>query len=377
MTATLVLDGVSKDYGPVRAVQALDLGIEAGEIVALLGSSGCGKTSTLRMVAGFESVSEGRITLAGRRIDTLPPARRRVAMAFEGYALYPPLTVADNIGFGLKGEAAAQKRRVREIAELLEIAPLLDRKPHGLSGGQQQRASLARALARDADLHLLDEPMGQLEPQLRAVLRGRVKALVKLRGMTAVLVTHDQTEANALADRIAVMEGGVLQQYGTLDTLRDTPANLFVATFLGEPPMNALPGTVEADGVRLEGGQFLPLPEATLPPPGTAVVLGVRPHHVRLGGQGQAGVDHGSRSQAGFKGAGLDKTGLGWQATVISNHWLGDQAHVALDLDGRTVVAVSHTRVAAAQGSPIPIAVARGGAHLFDAARGAALLHGA
>ena len=382
MTATLRLDRVSKIYGKMRAVHSLDLGIEAGEIVALLGSSGCGKTSTLRMVAGFEEVSEGSITLAGRRIDTLPPAKRRVAMAFEGYALYPPLTVADNIGFGLKGEAAAQKRRVREIAELLEIAPLLHRKPQGLSGGQQQRASLARALARDADLHLLDEPMGQLEPQLRAVLRGRVKALVKQRGLTAVLVTHDQTEANAMADRIAVMEGGVLQQYGTLDTLRDTPANLFVATFLGEPPMNALPGKIEAGeigageigpgeigpggigpggigvgGVRLEGGKFWALPDAALPKPGTAVVLGVRPHHVRLG-EGEPGVQD-------------------WRGSVISNHWLGDQAHVALDVGGRMVVAVSHNRVAASPGSTIPLGIARGGVHLFDAAGGAALLHGA
>ena len=348
---TLQLDNVSKHYGPVRAVQSLDLGIEPGEIVALLGSSGCGKTSTLRMVAGFESVSEGQITLAGRRIDSLPPAKRGVAMAFEGYALYPPLTVADNIGFGLKGDAAETRRRVRKIADLLEISPLLDRKPQRLSGGQQQRASLARAMARDADLHLLDEPMGQLEPQLRAVLRGRVKALIKERGMTAVLVTHDQTEANAMADRIAVMEAGVLQQYGSPAELRDRPSNLFVATFLGEPPMNALPARVEGEGVRLSTGQTLALPAATLPPQGRDVVLGVRPLQLRLG-DGD------------------------WTAVVVSNRWLGDEAHLALDLDGQILVAVAHARVPAPPGSPIRLGVAPGGTHLFDAATGVALLYG-
>ena len=366
---TLRLEHVSKLYGPVRAVSELDLSIDQGEIVALLGSSGCGKTSTLRMVAGFETVSEGQIELAGRRIDVLPPARRGVAMAFEGYALYPPLSIGDNIGFGLKGDAAGQRRRVSEVAELLEIGPLLSRKPQGLSGGQQQRASLARALARDADLHLLDEPMGQLEPQLRAILRGRVKSLLKQRGLTTVLVTHDQTEANAMADRIAVMEGGLLQQYGTLEELRDRPANLFVATFLGEPPMNALPASVEAGGVRLQTGQRLRLTGAALPKPGTDVVLGVRPHHIRLG-EGDAGEGEPDEAEAdGGEGE--------WQADVVSNRWLGDQAHLTLDLDGQGIVAVSHTRVAAAAGNRMPIAVANGGAHLFDAATGAALLHGA
>ncbi|GAB0117781.1 ABC transporter ATP-binding protein [Acidisoma sp. 7E03] len=353
----LELDHVSKTYGraTTRAVNDLTLGIEKGEFVALLGSSGCGKTSTLRMIGGFEGVSEGRITLGGRRIDGLPPAERRVAMAFEGYALYPPLSVEDNIGFGLTSRAGVDNRaRVRELAELLEITPILGRKPAGLSGGQQQRASLARALARDADLHLLDEPMGQLEPQLRAVLRGRVKALTKARGLTSVLVTHDQTEANAMADRIAIMEGGVLQQFGRPDELRERPANLFVATFFGEPPMNALPAVIEGDGLRLEGRGALrvALPGMPLPPPGTAVVLGLRPYAVTLG-QGE------------------------WQATVISNHWLGDEAHVALDMDGQLLIAVAHARVPVRSGSSIALGFSPRDLHLFDAASGRAILHGA
>ncbi len=358
---TLALTSLSKTYpgrhgSSVQAVRSLDLRMDKGEIVALLGSSGCGKTSTLRMIAGFESVTDGGITLAGRRIETLTPDRRRVAMAFEGYALYPPLTIEENIGFGLtargldRNEAA---KRVREMADMLEIGPILKGRPAGLSGGQQQRASLARALARDADLHLLDEPMGQLEPQLRAILRGRVKAALKARGLTAVLVTHDQTEANAMADRIAVMEAGVLQQYGAPSELRDRPANLLVATFLGEPPMNALPATVEPHGLHIDdvAEDALALPGVALPAVGSKVVLGIRPHRLHLG----AGV---------------------WRGQVISNQWLGDQAHVVLALGSRIVVAVAHQRVPVRVGETVPLGFGAEHAHLFDAASGRALAHG-
>ena len=350
---TLVLRDVSKQYGRSAkpAVRSLDLHIEDGEFVALLGSSGCGKTSTLRMIAGFEDVTGGTIELGSRRIDTLPPARRNVAMAFEAYALYPPLTVEDNIGFGLgregRGKVVDPKRRVREISDLLEIGPLLGRKPAGLSGGQAQRVSLARALARDADLHLLDEPMGQLEPQLRSVLRGRVKALTRARGLTSVLVTHDQTEANAMADRIAVMEGGVLQQFDTPASLRDRPANLFVATFFGEPPMNAMAGVVVPGGIRLTGEDrpFVDLGACELPPVGQDIVLGVRPQHLLLEREG-------------------------WQATVVSNHWLGDEAHLALDFAGRLLVAVSAVRVAAPAGSMVGVTIPAQHVHVFDAHTG-------
>lgn len=362
---TLTLSGVSKVFGrgahEVTAVRALDLDVAAGEIVALLGSSGCGKTSTLRMVAGFESVTQGTITLAGRRIERLAPAARNVAMAFEGYALYPPLTVAQNIAFGLargRGHAEAAQR-VRAMAELLEITDLLDRRPGGLSGGQQQRTSLARALARDADLHLLDEPMGQLEPQLRAVLRGRVKAEIKARGLTAVLVTHDQTEANAMADRIAVMEAGVLQQFGPAETLRTRPANLFVATFLGEPPMNVLEATLAAPGLRVDaGGETVaiplpaPLPAPSAAPPGGRVTFGVRPQHLALGEGNLAG-------------------------TVVSNQWLGDQAHVALEWAGKIWVGVAHRRVPARVGARLPFGFQAADIHLFDAGTGRALQSGA
>jgi len=249
--AALKITGVDKFYGPidrgVHAVKKLSMDIAQGEIIALLGSSGCGKTSTLRMIAGFEEVSRGQIALAGREVHTFPPVKRKVAMAFEGYSLYPPLTVRENMAFALKAAKLPQSvvdEKVAFIAKLLEIEDILGRYPSSISGGQQQRASLGRALIRDADLHLLDEPMGQLEPQLRAVLRGRIKHYIKEKGLTAILVTHDQTEANALADRIAVMEGGVLQQFDTPQMIKERPANLYTGTFVGEPPMNVFEATV-------------------------------------------------------------------------------------------------------------------------------------
>ncbi|KAB7572076.1 ABC transporter ATP-binding protein, partial [Verminephrobacter sp. Larva24] len=210
--ASLSLQDVSKIYtrkgrADNWAVKSVSMAIDDGEIIALLGSSGCGKTSTLRMIAGFESVSQGSIRIGDKTVNALAPAERNVAMAFEGYALYPPLTVYDNIAFGLlRGKVARDevRRRVRHVAELLEIADILERYPPMLSGGQQQRVSLARALVRPADLYLLDEPMSQLEPQLRALLRGRIKDYLIAHRMTSVFVTHDQTEAVALADRIAV-----------------------------------------------------------------------------------------------------------------------------------------------------------------------------
>ncbi len=365
----LSIQGVDKIYRrrgrpPVHAVRTLDMQVGSGEIVALLGSSGCGKTSTLRMIAGFEDVTSGSITLAGRRIDRLEPASRGVTMAFEGYSLYPPLTVRDNIAFALKSArlpAREVDKTVEDMARLVDIEPILDRYPSSISGGQQQRASLARALARRADLYLLDEPMGQLEPQLRAILRGRLKNLLVERGMTSIFVTHDQTEANALADRIAVMEGGILQQFADPKTLRERPANLFVATFVGEPPMNVFAATV-AVGDRVsfavdDGPVFsfssneLPLDVRDAIGGRKRATIGVRPHAVRLG----AGPN---------------------EARVVSNQWLGDQSHLAMDVAGKLMVAVSHARIAARSGDLVAFRVGAADLHIFDSDTGAAVSHG-
>lgn len=370
MSSELVLQNVDKIYGAgtVHAVKDLSFAVKPGEITALLGSSGCGKTSTLRMIAGFETVSNGSIALDGRAIHQLAPAQRGVAMAFETYSLYPPLTLAENISFALKAQrlgSADVDKRVKAMAEMLEIGDVLHKYPSSVSGGQQQRASLGRALVRKAGLYLLDEPMGQLEPQLRAVLRGRIKHYLREHNCTTILVTHDQTEANALADRIAVMEGGLLQQYATPAELKARPANLFVGTFIGEPPMNVLPVRVKNNGETidfvLEGsdGQVLSYAAGDFPEAvrqrlknDDKLVLGVRPHAVHIG-----------------------KKGL--MARVVTCQWLGDQTHIAAEIAGRTVVSVSHEQIKAAPGSSLLLRIAPQDLHIFAADSGAAIAHGA
>ncbi len=370
MTAQLHLKTVNKKYNPgtaheVHAVQDLDLEVERGEIVALLGSSGCGKTSTLRMIAGFEEVSSGEVDIDGRRIDRLAPAKRGVAMAFEGYSLYPPLTIRENIAFALKSERLRQSEvntRVEQIAALLEISDILDKHPNAISGGQQQRVSLGRALIRRADLHVLDEPMGQLEPQLRAILRGRIKHYIKEHELTAILVTHDQTEANALADRIAVMEGGLLQQYDTPENLKNRPANIFTGAFIGEPPMNLFAAVAEVVADRVD---LRLAPDIALSYPSAAfseelqqriqqdqgVMIGIRPHSVQL-------------------------TEEGLPAEVYANQWLGDQTHIAARFAGGSIVSVVHDLALPKPGDRINLSISAHDLHIFDNNTGDALSHG-
>lgn len=336
----------SRGRPAVHAVRSLNMEVQSGEIVALLGSSGCGKTSTLRMIAGFESVTFGSIALRGRRIDALPPGRRKVAMAFEGYSLYPPLTVRENIGFALKSQQLARSevaRRVETIARLVEIDDILEQYPRVISGGQQQRVSLARALVRDADLYLLDEPMGQLEPQLRAVLRGRIKSLLAEREMTAIFVTHDQTEASALADRIAVMEDGVLQQFASEKQLKDQPANLFVASFIGEPPMNLL----ETEVKRTDGGFCLSA--------GADMVFQIRGD--TLDKAAQRALEVTPRVQVGIRPQNIAVGSGEVRLRIVSNQWLGDQSHVAGECAGKLLIAVTSKRIAARPGDVIQFAL--------------------
>jgi len=368
--ASLLLDNITKVYrprgkAPVEAVKRVRLDVKDGEIVALLGSSGCGKTSMLRMIAGFEDVTEGAIRIDGKEIHHLAPAQRDVAMAFEGYSLYPPLRVRENIGFALlrqRGAGADIEARVKEVAGLLEITDILDRYPSLISAGQQQRTSLARALIRRAPVSLLDEPMSQLEPQLRAILRARLKDYLIAHKMTTVFVTHDQTEAIALADRIAVMEKGELQQFGTPEEIKQSPNNLFVASFVGEPPMNIFAGEVTpvSGGVAVKGFGPDGKPAFALNAPGLdlaasrKVHIGIRPHLIQTGAIG-----------------GTDATGK-----VITNHWLGDQSHICFDIGGCTVVGVTDQPIAAKAGDALPVNFPLRAIHLFDPETGDALAHG-
>jgi multiple sugar transport system ATP-binding protein len=273
---------VRKTFGDTVAIPSLDLTIESGEFVSLLGPSGCGKSTTLRMLAGLEQPTSGEILIGDRDVSGLSPAARDIAMVFQSYALYPHMTVAQNIAYPLKKRGVAKDERaarVNEVAELLQIVPLLDRKPKQLSGGQQQRVALGRALVRDPSVFLLDEPLSNLDAKLRAHMRAELIELHRRLGKTMVYVTHDQLEAMTMSTRIAVMMGGELQQYGTPAEIYGRPANRFVASFIGTPAMTLVDGTLDSAALRI-GGLTVPMPGV---PNSGPVSVGIRPEDVLLG----------------------------------------------------------------------------------------------
>jgi multiple sugar transport system ATP-binding protein len=279
--AEVVFNAVRKAFGQAVAVHGLDLTIPSGAFVSLLGPSGCGKTTTLRMLAGLETPTSGAISIGGRVVNEVAPGARDIAMVFQSYALYPHMTVAQNIAYPLRKRGVPRSQRavrVAAVAETLRLTPLLDRKPRQLSGGQQQRVALGRALVRDPRVFLLDEPLSNLDAKLRAHMRAELIELHRRIGRTFVYVTHDQLEAMTMSDRIAVLHEGVLQQYGTPAEVYGAPANLVVAAFIGTPAMNLVSG-------RMEQGRFIhgPLRLAAAIGSESGVTLGIRPEDIVLG----------------------------------------------------------------------------------------------
>ncbi len=292
MASPLHIKGIRKAFGKgdkaVEVLKRIDIDVPPGEFLILVGPSGCGKSTLLNIIAGLEEPTEGELHIGGKNVIGMPPAQRDIAMVFQSYALYPTMSVADNIGFALemrKVPKAERDARIQEVAKMLQIEHLLDRRPAQLSGGQRQRVAMGRALARDPQLFLFDEPLSNLDAKLRVEMRAEIKRLHQHSGITTVYVTHDQIEAMTLGSRIAVMKGGILQQIGTPDEIYRQPANTYVAGFIGSPTMNFVDGRIERSGPQgrfvFEGGALdLPCPEAT------EVTLGQRPEHIHLADDG-------------------------------------------------------------------------------------------
>jgi multiple sugar transport system ATP-binding protein len=357
--ANVAVRDLKIQLGANTVIDALDLDVRAGEFVVLLGPSGCGKSTLLHSIAGLIDVTEGSIEIGGEDMTWADPKDRRIALVFQSYALYPTMSVERNLSFALRinGTPKAEiERRVARASEMLQLGPLLKRKPSQLSGGQRQRVAIGRAIVREADVFLFDEPLSNLDAKLRTELRRELKQLHQRLGATMIYVTHDQVEAMTLATRMAVMKSGVIQQFGTPAEVYARPANLFVATFLGSPAMNLLNGTLHAqgDGVRFTGAKLdldvSPYAFAAQPDYGPCV-LGVRPEDVRV----RVGADSNQRGQVSL-------------IEPMGNHRV-----IWLDYHGTQIASIDQEKTPVAVGDSVAFAI--DGAHisLFDEAGGARL----
>ena len=286
--ATLNLEGLRKSFGTTQVLRQIDLSLNDGEMLVIVGASGCGKSTLLRLVAGLETPTEGRITIGGRDVTALDPSERDIAMVFQNYALYPHMSVFDNMAYGLRIRGLSRPviaQKVQEAATLLGLDSLLSRKPRQLSGGQRQRVAMGRAIVRDPKLFLFDEPLSNLDAKLRIQMRAEIRKLQRRLGVTSLYVTHDQVEAMTLGDRLLILNEGRPAQLATPMEVFERPADTYVAGFVGSPTMNFLSGQLVQDGtaVQLDAGPLIPLQGRR---PGNAVTLGIRPEHLTLGGNG-------------------------------------------------------------------------------------------
>ena len=317
----LVLKNVSKSYGNVEVIHDLNLEVERGEFVVLVGASGCGKSTLLRMIAGLEDITRGDVIIDGRVANDLHPRQRGISMVFQSYALYPHMTVCENIGFGLKLEKRPKAEIdavVNEVADTLQLGPYLDRRPGHLSGGQKQRVAIGRALARKPKIILFDEPLSNLDAKLRVEMRAELTQFHQTHDITTIYVTHDQVEAMTMADRIAVMNGGRIEQYDTPLGLYNHPANRFVAEFIGSPQMNMFEVAHQGDGTLLAGGIALTPPHKLRDLAGRCAFLGIRPDQLRIGDTG---------------------SGIA-QAVVRTREHMGGEVYLRLELpDGQVISA--------------------------------------
>lgn len=350
--ANLALKNLTKSYGKTEVLHGINLEVQDGEFVVFVGPSGCGKSTTLRMIAGLEETTSGNIIIGDRIVDNLEPKERDIAMVFQNYAIYPHMSVKKNIAFGLRSSKASKEekeKRIQEVATLLDMTELLDRKPNALSGGQRQRVAIGRAMVRDPSVFLFDEPLSNLDAQLRTQMRLEIKKLHQRVKSTIVFVTHDQVEAMTMADRIVIMKGGHIQQVGTPEEVYHKPANTFVARFIGAPSMNMLSGVTGDGGVKLDTGFTVALAKNV--EAGKKVLVGVRPDDL-----------HPVDADTVIEGKVAVREPLGPETLIYVETADGE---ITAKADGRTPPAV---------GDVVKLGAALENMHVFDAETGAALV---
>ncbi|MXX04944.1 MAG: ABC transporter ATP-binding protein [Gemmatimonadetes bacterium] len=386
--ARVRLKNLTKHFGDVVAVDDVTLDIADREFLTLLGPSGCGKTTLLNMIAGLESPTAGEVWFDDRNVTAVPPERRDIAMVFQTYALYPHMSVFDNVAFGLKMRgvpAEDRKRLVLAASKTMEIEHLLDRKPRALSGGQRQRVALARAIVRDPGVFLLDEPLSNLDAQLRVVMRTELKRLHGELEMTFVYVTHDQAESLILSDRIVVMKEGQIQQIGTPESIYDSPANTFVAGFVGSPPINLLKGTLKqsAGGAWQVVGEgyacdvAASMVERMEPPEGQEVFLGVRAEDIEVGEVTAAGsaceAQDAETAVAPTPDSESENTRSVARASVVVREPMGSDLYLTVDVGGNNVKVRTRPDVRFDRGDSVDLTFDPEKIHLFDGESGTSL----